>query len=221
MTTVTSEKAAETLQQLWHTAHGRAEPAPHYRRLHQLGPVLALPDGTWIIVGYAAAERVLSGEEFGTDWDSLMHTVGLSGNWQAHPSLRLVSRLLMSVNGDSHTRLRHHAVDCIRPFLAGLDRRMSTYASELTHRLAANGGGDLVSNLAVPLGLQTLTDVLGSLEVDSAELVALIKAFNRALDPVERGDRLTEADRAAVRLQDVVGVRLACPDAEGALGALR
>lgn len=57
MTTVTSEKAAETLQRLWHTAHGRAEPAPHYRRLHQLGPVLALPDGTWIIVGYAVAER--------------------------------------------------------------------------------------------------------------------------------------------------------------------
>lgn len=181
------------------TPAGRADRAPYFARLHDLGPLLPLDDGSWLAVGYDTARQLLGRRDVGTDWDELMDAAGIAGRWRSHPSLRLVSRLLISANGAEHARLRYHATECMRPLLDGLSGRLDRHARGLADRLGAAGHGDLVTAFAVPLGLRTLAEIVGP-TVEPTEVAAAVRAFNAVLEPSDIEQRLSAADEAAQRL---------------------
>jgi cytochrome P450 len=82
--------------------------------------------------------------------------------WRERPSLARAERSMLNVDGPYHTRLRRlvskvftfRSVERMRPSIEAI-------VDELVDRFAAKGGGDLLSELAFPLPVTVIGELLG------------------------------------------------------------
>ncbi|MCP2342882.1 cytochrome P450 [Actinomadura rupiterrae] len=155
----------ETSYDPW-SAEFVADPYPVFERLRTERPVFYdEATGQWVVSRYADVDALLRDRRLGR---SYLH-VGTHEEFgqQAEPDFLkpfwdLVRAGMLDVEPPTHTRLRRlvskaftaRMVEGLRPMIRGL-------AEELAAGLAARGGGDLLAELAEPLPVNVIAEMLG------------------------------------------------------------
>jgi pimeloyl-[acyl-carrier protein] synthase len=156
----------------------RADPYPAYRALREQAPVYYQPDlAAWIVTGHADLQLALRDPALGhADTSNLARDGAARTVEDPLQRVYLDSRALMRLwvllrNPPDHQRLR-------RPFLRGLSpaavgamgTRVESLADELLAPFRQGGSLDLIADVAIPLPLTLISDLL-EVPVDDRRLL--------------------------------------------------
>ncbi|MGI8328350.1 cytochrome P450 [Actinomadura scrupuli] len=184
-----------------------ANPYPAYAVLRQERPVFFHePTGQWVITRYADVNALLRDRRLGR---SYLHVASheefgrLAEPEFLRPFWDLIRAGMLDVEPPVHTRLRRLVAKAFTPrMVEGLRPMIGRLAGELVGGLVAKGGGDLLAEVAEPLPVTVIAEMLGVPEVDRARL----RPWSRdicgmyELDPSPRTQEL--AVRAATEFSD-------------------
>lgn len=192
---------------------------PHetFRRLRREAPVFwqALEGGSgyWALLKHADVIRASSDPATFSAWRG-----GIVIEELAPEQLALVRGQLLAMDPPEHGRMRRAVLAGFTPGRVG---RMEGWLRERAHAVleaaAARGACDLVRDLAAPLPLQVICEILGVPEEDRARIAALGDRIIGRDDP-ELGSA-EDASAASVEL-GTYGYRLALARKDGAGGDL-
>lgn len=136
----------------------REDPYPFYHRLRERDPVYFVRLGCWLVTGYAEAVAALREARLGhPDYAAALVA-------QPRPTAmdRLRSHLLMAKNPPDHTRLRRVVTEVLTPaVMEGVRPRAQALTDRLLDRVEAARRMDIVEDLAYPLAVGTIAEVLG------------------------------------------------------------
>jgi len=178
MDTVTDERRAWVFDPL--SAEFNADPYPHYHRLRSEDPVhfVDVP-GMWLLSRYtdvvtALLDRRLSAERFQLSLPEM----------QASALISSLSRMMLLRDPPHHTRLRSLASKAFTPrTVEQLRPRIHRIVDELIDAIAAIGGMDLIRDIAEPLPVVVIAELMGLPAGDRAQL----KRWSDALVTVADG----------------------------------
>jgi cytochrome P450 len=189
-----NRSAATILAQLM-TPAGRADPFPLYAAAHEREPVSVLPDGSFLICGYAAVNQVLRDPGFGL-------AEAASPN-AGHDAVQLMNQSILRADPPDHGRMRSLIAKVFTPRrVADLQPAIDAAVNDLLDQLtdAASGGGpvDFMDHVAFPLPVTVICDLLGVPPADRRRFRPLAADLTEALEP--SGDTPAPAHAAARQL---------------------
>jgi cytochrome P450 len=156
-----------------------ADPHPLLARLRRSEPVSWLPAlGGWLVTSYPAADRVLR--------DPATYTV----DDPRFSTARVVGASMLSTDGAPHAR--HRGPDVRARFAA----TVATRVRDLIDAMAPAGAGEVRGQVAGPLAVGVVADLLG-LDVAAATVLAWYSAISDAVSGVSAGQEVTVAAREA------------------------
>jgi cytochrome P450 len=163
------------------------DPHPLLARLRQAEPVSWLPAlGGWLVTSYPAADRVLR--------DPVTYTV----DDPRFSTARVVGTSMLSTDGAAHARHRGPFTRVFRPadvharFAAAVAGRVR----DLVDAMAPAGAGDVRAQVAGPLAVGVVADLLG-LDVAADTVLAWYAAISDAVSGVSAGREVTVAASTA------------------------
>jgi len=166
----------------WYGRVFSSNPYPLYRFLRKRFPVLRTPVGFWIITRYADAYNVLR--------DRRTSTFDLTAldSFPPDDGLRSMQTLLRPAIQfrfpPDHTRLRRVMNKAFAPAsLDALTPRIQKIADHLLDAVEGRGAMDAVAELAFPLPVMVLAELMGVPECDHPRLRLWVKALGGAIDP--------------------------------------
>ncbi|MFF0525854.1 cytochrome P450 [Actinomadura nitritigenes] len=184
-----------------------ADPYPVFARLREERPAFFHePTGQWVIGRYADVDALLRDRRLGR---SYLHVAGHEEFGQQpeaeflKPFWDLIRAGMLDVEPPTHTRLRRLVSKAFTArMVEGLRPTIRRLAGELAGTLAAKGGGDLLAEVAEPLPVNVIAEMLGVPVADrpllrpwSADICGMYE-----LNPPEEVQRT--AVRAAVEFSD-------------------
>ncbi|WP_433146677.1 cytochrome P450 [Actinomadura nitritigenes] len=184
-----------------------ADPYPVFARLREERPAFFHePTGQWVISRYADVDALLRDRRLGR---SYLHVAGHEEFGQQpeaeflKPFWDLIRAGMLDVEPPTHTRLRRLVSKAFTArMVEGLRPTIRRLAGELAGTLAAKGGGDLLAEVAEPLPVNVIAEMLGVPVADrpllrpwSADICGMYE-----LNPPEEVQRT--AVRAAVEFSD-------------------
>ena len=154
------------------------DPYPLYDRLRSQGPVQRVKVSSrghhaWLITGYAQARSALADPRLSKDTCRFGYLFG--DRREIAPALRTT---MLATDPPDHTRLRRLAAQAFT--VATVDRlrpRIQQITDQLLETLSPRGTADLISELAVPLPVTIICELLGVPEPDRPQL----RAWSNAL----------------------------------------
>ena len=167
MTQVLIEEADGLVHQVMATPAGHADPYPLYRRLQAAAPVHRSGlDGVWYVSGFDACRHVLGDPRIGKNDQFVVRRHGVDPE-----RIRLAQRRqrpsMITANPPEHTRLRSAAKGAfIPPAMAGLQPRVEAIVAERLDRLAELGEADVMAELAFPMPVTVVGEMVGVPEED-------------------------------------------------------
>jgi len=163
------------------------DPHPLLARLRRSEPVSWLPAlGGWLVTSYAVADNMMRDPSTYTVDDPRFSTS------------RVVGRSMLSTDGAEHTRHRGPFTRVFRPadvhdrFAATVDTRIR----DLIDKMTSAGTADLRAELAGPLAVGVVADLLG-LDVAADTVLAWYAAISDAVSGVSAGRDVTAAGTTA------------------------
>ena len=170
-----------------------ADPYPFYHRLREADPVHHSPLGFWVLTRYDDCVMVLRDPRFGrAGFEGLLESV--YGNTVERG--RLPTSMLFRDPPD-HTRLRGLVSRAFTPrVVEGLRPRIQQIVDGLLDRVQGAGRMEVISDLAYPLPVTVISEMLGVPEGDrerikqwSADIARSLDAIGLPTDPeiVDRG----------------------------------
>jgi cytochrome P450 len=184
-----------------------ADPYPAFERLRSERPVFFHePTGQWVITRYEDVNALLRDRRLGR---SYLH-VGSHEEFGREPEAEflkpfwdLVRASMLDVEPPTHTRLRRLVSKAFTArMVEGLRPMVRALAEELAAALVSKGGGDLIAEVAEPLPVNVIAEMLGVPAADrhllrpwSADICGMYE-----LNPSEETQRI--AVRAAVEFSD-------------------
>jgi len=175
-----------------------ADPFPFYERRRRDGDVVWDEAAqAWLILGYHAAQQVLSGS--GWTHDPLASPNALTVRDSISPELFRQSMLVN--DGAAHQRLRGAVRDVFSPaFITGLSAGVDAIAEATIDRLPTGETVDFVSEIALPLPLAVIGEWLDIDAGTSTLLRELAPAVIQMLLPLATAEEVTAATTASVTL---------------------
>jgi len=179
-----------------------ADPYPAYTRLREAGRVLYDPASDhWLIPHHADVNALLRDRRFGRTY---LHVASHAEMGRPEepaylaPFWHLIRNGMLDREPPDHTRLRRLVAKAFTPrMVERLRGRVQANVDRLVDRLADAGGGDLVAEVAEPLSVAVISDLLGVPEADrpllrpwSAQICGMYE-----VNPTEEAGRV--ASRAA------------------------
>ncbi len=185
-----------------------ADPYPAYRRLLERGRVQQTSAGYWIVSGYDEVRQLLTDSRFGEAAGS-GGRIRLSRSQRDGPK-QLLGRVdtMLSVEPPEHTRLRRLVSKAFTPRgIDGLRGRIQEIVDELLDALADRTEFDLVQELAWPLPVIVIAEMLGIPREDRERF----KRWSDAMIATLGGDYslLDEARRSNEELVEYVSLIMA------------
>jgi len=189
---------------------GRRDPYPHYARLHELGPVAAVPAGEhpfeFVVHGYDAVSQVLRDPVFRVmDSD---YPDRRASPWRDHPALTTLLSSIFFTDGPDHIRVRRvfSSVFTARR-IAALEPAVARLVDQRLDRLAELGADgtpvDFMAEFALPVPSDVIGELLGVPEADRPWFPERVRAFGAILDlGAGAFSYLRAADTAAAELAD-------------------
>lgn len=182
------------------TPAGRADPYPLYARAHELGPVSAVGDGWYSVVGYAAVNEVLRDPGFGLPDPVGDETEG--GARDERWALRAMSRSILRANPPDHGRMRSLISQVFTPrWIATLQPAIEQAVDSLLDQLADAGPNgtpvDFMDAFAFRLPVTVICELLGVPPADRDRFRPLAADLTEALELSGDASTSQAADAAA------------------------
>ncbi|MBZ3906907.1 cytochrome P450 family protein [Streptomyces griseiscabiei] len=186
-----------------------ADPYPTYARLREAAPVGMVPTGSGarhscLITGYAEAREAFADPRLSKDTTRFF--AGRPSQRDLHPAL---SRNMLATDPPRHARLRALVTKAFTTgAVARLRPRIAALVDELLDAWPDHGTVDLVADLAVPLPVTVICEMLGVPESDRAAVRTWSSDLFDAADP-----RRIDAASHAVGdyMTDLVATKRASP----------
>ena len=203
------------------TPEGRADPYPRYARIREHAPVFRAATGSWIFTRYADCQQALRAPQFGKSSDRDATARMRIARWgipqeEVEDFVQFFERRqsMLTLNPPDHTRLRGlvaraftpGTVEALRPHIVALcDGLLDTVAE-----LAGGGEGvDVMRELAFPLPVAVIGELLGVPEEDRNQFQALVRAATAILEPISDVADLREARAARTTMEEYFGELIA------------
>lgn len=147
-----------------------ADPYAAHAALRSACPVQAVPHGTgghtaYLVLGYAEARQALADPRLSKD--TAAYFAGKSSRRRLHPA---VAHSMLATDPPAHTRLRKLVTSA---FTTGAVAQLYPFITRTTDALLdlwPAGGADLVADLAVPLPVIVICELLGVPEADRPDV---------------------------------------------------
>lgn len=206
------------------------DPYEQYAALREHDPVHHSVLGPWFLWRHDDVERVVRDPELSVEIDNAtplartqMFEEALESLEGGEAARERGSRAILNIDPPDHTRLRRlvskvftpKAVEALRP-------RARQIVDEHLDRAAARDSMDVVADLAFPLPVQVISDMLGMPEGDRDLLRDWSRRLAGTLDPVLPPEEIRAALEASVRMgeymREVIAEKRRRPD-DGLLSA--
>ena len=175
---------------------GRVDPYRIYRELRRGGPMVPTRLGNWVTTSHRVCHQVLRDRRFGVQ-PADAPPEGYSGAFDMS---------FLEMNPPDHTRLRRLAQPAFSPRrVAGYRSRIESTVDGLLDEATAAGRFDLIGELAAPLPIAVITDLLGVPDPDVPTFTRYGTAIGGALDGIRslsQVARLRAAQAELTRLFD-------------------
>ncbi|MGW0520029.1 cytochrome P450 [Crossiella sp. NPDC003009] len=154
------------------------DPYPLYERIRARGPLYRGPSGMWAATSFDLCDQVLRDRRFG------MRSA------DGHSTLRGAQRLVsgdfawsfVGMDPPDHTRLRRLAAPAFTPRrVRGYTGRIERVVGELLDRMAGRERFDLVNEVAQPLSIAVISDLMGVPESERADFAAYSDMINQGV----------------------------------------
>ena len=182
----------------------RQDPYPAYARLRSKDPIhrSELIKG-WVLTRHADVTSVLRDPRFSADQDK-------NGNQQinmdeAGPYYRWFDKTLLAIDPPDHTRLRSLASKAFTPrAIERLRPRIAEIVNELLDRVESKGGMDVIRDLAYPLPVIVIAEMLGVPPEDRDKFKHWSDDIGEGLEPILTPDQLRRANKSVVAAGDYI-----------------
>lgn len=189
-----------------------ADPYPFYHRLRSADPVHWLPTpsplgGMWLVTRYEDAAGVLKDRRLSKDPAKAMPAAAQTQD----------TRSMLFRDPPDHTRLRAMVADAFTPkVVAGLRPHIEEITNYLLERVESRGEMDVIADLALPLPVIVIAELLGVPEDDREKFRTwsedVIQGSDAAYSDEQRRQRSEQANiELAKYFQDLVGLRREVP----------
>jgi cytochrome P450 len=159
------------------------DPYPVYAELRRTGLAHRGTFGEWLIPGHAEVTALLRDPRLSSELPLDYARRALPDS----PAISFLERIMLTQDPPVHTRLRRflgHA------FSEPVVRRLQAHVGELTDRTMApaleRGGLDVVEDLAVPLAVMVVCEILGVPAADRPAVWNRVATLNKAFDAPKR-----------------------------------
>ena len=180
-----------------------ANPYPVFHKMRAFAPMFKAPNGRLFITKYDDTQVLLRDKRFGKDFDNPETLAQRFGpNAMQEPAVAGLSHMMLMRDPPDHTRLRGlvnkaftaRRIEAMRGWVHGLTDR-------LLDKVMADGRMDLVRDLAFPLPVLVICELLGIPEEDQANFVNGSASGGALLNPTpptrEEIDRANEGSLAS------------------------
>ncbi len=190
--------AEAVIQELLLTTEGRRDPYPRYHRLRELAPVHFSPTiGAWFVSRYEDVAAIVRDPRFGKNYDRQMQ-IRFGPSWRDHPSLERGEHSMINTDGAEHARLRRlviktftrRTIDRMRPTI---ERIMD----DLLDPFSEAGGGDFMAQVAFPMPVTVIGELLGVPREDREQFRSWVTDFVATLEMQVSDEDLRKADVAS------------------------
>jgi len=176
-----------------------ADPYPFYKRLREKEPIHQSPLGFWVLTRYEDCVAVLRDQRFGREEFQQMLTA-VYGDETEKPAL---PRSMLFRDPPDHTRLRALVSKAFTPrMIETMREHIQEIVDRLLDRVQDAGRMDVIEDLAYPLPVTVICEMLGVPVADHASIRGWSAEIARSLDAiglpsdegiVERGRRSRRA----------------------------
>jgi cytochrome P450 len=202
MTAVESKTAEAALFALLITPEGRADPYPHYQAIRQEAPVLLTSLGTLALSGYHDSLNALRNPRLGRGSRQRRRTGFMAGTLDPEIEKEFLSRganSMLMADPPDHTRLRKLANRAFTPRrVAELRSSIQAMVDTIVDSMVEAGTSDIMSELAFPLPVAVIGELLGVPEADRAGFQPLIQRLTVGIEPFADNESM----RGALDAQD-------------------
>jgi pimeloyl-[acyl-carrier protein] synthase len=172
-----------------------ADPYPFYRRLREQDPVHQSPMGFWVLTRYDDCVAVLRDQRFGREEFQQMLSA-VYGDDTEKPAL---PRSMLFRDPPDHTRLRGLVSKAFTPRTIEVMRdHIQEIVDRLLGRALAQGGMDVIEDLAYPLPVTVICEMLGVPVGDHASIRGWSADIARSLDAIGLPSDQSIVDRGRV-----------------------
>jgi cytochrome P450 len=187
----------------------RPDPYPLYARLRE-NPVSLQADGTHVVSTYAEVAALLHDPRVSSDErksDSGAGALASSGRLAPEGQAK-ISPPFLFLDPPDHDRLRRLVMGHFTPALVeGMREEVGRLVDELLYAQKDRGQIDIVDDLAYPLPVTVICDLLGVPREDEAHFRGWATALARSLDPAQGmpEEDVRQAGEAAARMGEYLG----------------
>lgn len=210
MTDAPAIDADALLAELVATPDGKADPYSRYARLRANAPVHRSAFGFCVLSGYDDCMQVLRHPGVGKDFSSAASALGLSEAQQAEQAAFRNDRSnMLFADPPEHTRMRRLAGRAFTPrSVEALRPRVVALVDELLDGFGA-AEIDVMDDLAFPLPVTVIGEMLGVPAEDRARFRPLVRAVTAILELVVSPAALAAASAASATLEEYFGALIA------------
>ena len=174
----------------------RSDPYPLYARLRTTEPVHRSPLGYWVLSRYADIDLVHRDPRCVRGLQPGDGMVAAWGGWSSPIAAELGSWMLLR-DGVDHARFRRTVGKVFHPAaIRSLRTRIRGIVDALLDQAASRGAMDVIGDLALPLPVAVIGELLGLPAADPVAIGRWARAIGRAFDEVLTSQALDEAERA-------------------------
>jgi hypothetical protein len=180
------------------TPEFHADPYPFYQRLRERDPVHLSPLGLWVLTRYDDCVTSLRDPRFGRDGFEAI----LSAQYGEESETGRLPRSMLFRDPPDHTRLRGLVSRAFTPrVIEGLRGQIQGVVDRLLGRVERRGHMDVIADLAYPLPVTVICDMLGVPEGDHEQMRDWSSDIIRSLDAIgiPSDDSIVERGRVGRR----------------------
>jgi cytochrome P450 len=158
-----------------------ADPYPFYRQLRETDPVYLSPLGIWILTRYDDCVTSLRDPRFGRDGFEAI----LAAQYGEESETGRLPRSMLFRDPPDHTRLRSLVNRAFTPrVIEGMRLRIRGLVDGLLDRVQAQGRMDVIADLAYPLPVTVICEMLGVPAGDHEQIKEWSADIVRSLDAI-------------------------------------
>ncbi|MEU8108441.1 cytochrome P450 [Nonomuraea muscovyensis] len=182
------------------------DPYPTYERLRAQGPLCRMGPASFGVTRYADVAALVRDPRLGSEFPPLYHEMSAGDG----PAAAFFQRIILYRDPPAHTRLRRLMSKAFSPGLVrGLREHIGDLVDELLDPAAERGWFDAVEELAFPLPVLVVCELMGIPRADRSEVrphaLNLSKAFAAMVPEADRAD----ADASVLWLRNYLAELLA------------
>jgi len=184
----------------------REDPYPLYASYREMGPLLPTAFGGYLLTRHADCFQVLRDARFSSNqrhqagWENVEQLVEALGFGDL---FAMFTRVMLFADPPDHTRLRRIVSKAFTPkAVEEMRPRIAQLVDDLLDAAAEKGEMELVSDLAFPLPVTVISEMLGMPSSDHAQLQAWTSEAVKALDPSDDFTALLPVGAAVQEMRD-------------------